>query len=371
MNLSRLARHRDRAPARDPDAALGPEEIVSELYRGLLGREPDEGGLAARATALRDGMSLGAIAHDIAVSSEFAVKQGYIQLSPLDLPNLRELRPERYRSLDGGESVFIAADDGDIDWMERAILEHRYYDSFGVWSPTIDIDKRVTAAFIAGLGPKSCLELGSFTGPVLSLLDERGIDVTGIEISHLAFVLAYPSVKNKIRYGDLLSVDIAGPYDAILAMDILEHLNPRKLPQYVARIADLLSPDGYLLVNSPMFGPDEIFGQTADTYLPEWRATGDESNWLQLHCDARGWPQHGHLIWATPSWWERQFEAHGLIRDREVERRAHDILDESFFNRVAPGRRSFFLLRRANSTPPSPDVSGALERSLQAALAAG
>lgn len=99
-----------------------------------------------------------------------------------------------------------------------------------------------------------------------------------------------------------------------------------------------------------MFGPDEIFGQTADNiYLPKWRAAGDESNWLQLHCDARG--GHSMVIGSgRPRPGGEAVRGACLIRDREVERRAHDILDEPFFNRVAPARRSFHAAAREQHT---------------------
>lgn len=174
----------------------------------------------------------------------------------------------------------------------------------------------MTAALIAGFGARNCLEIGCFTGPVLSLLHERGIETTGVEISHLAFVLAYPSIKNRIRYGDLLTLDLQPPYDAVLAMDILEHFNPLKLDRYLERMRQLLARDGYCLINSPMFGHDEVFGDV-DIPLPEWRAAGPETFWRHLHCDARGWPEHGHLVWASPSWWESRFAAHGLVRDKD------------------------------------------------------
>jgi len=246
------------------------------------------------------------------------------------------------------------------------ILEHRYYDSFGVWSPVIDIDKRVIAALVAGLGTKRCLELGCFTGPVLSLLDEQGIDVAGVEISHLAFVLAYPAIRNRLHYGDLLSVDLPAPFDAFIAMDILEHLNPLKLDRYLARIAALLDRDGYFLINSPMFGTDDVFGEVAPPLLPEWRAAGPSSFWRALHCDAEGWPMHGHLVWASPSWWEQRLAAHGLVRDRALERCVHADLDV-FFERYAPARKSFFLLRHADAKPSvstAERVSAALQRAL-------
>jgi SAM-dependent methyltransferase len=344
----------------------GAEQLVTELYRGLLGREPDAGGLRTHADALDAGLPLAELARNMVASEEFNKKQGYLRVPAALLPNLAELHPQRYRRNEDGSTTFHVDDDADFDWFERMIHEHRYYDSFGVWSPVIDIDKRVIAALVAGLGTKRCLEIGCFTGPVLSLLDEQGIDVAGVEISHLAFVLAYPTIKNRLHYGDLLSVDLPAQFDAVVAMDILEHLNPLKLDRYLARITGLLDHDGYFLINSPMFGADDVFGEAAPPFLPEWRATGPGSLWRALHCDAQGWPMHGHLVWASPSWWEQRLEAHGLVRDREVERRVQADL-EVFFERYAPGRKSLFLLRHADAKPSTSTaerVSAALRRVL-------
>ncbi len=363
MKLSRLRSLWRRGAA----SGAGTEQLVAELYRGLLEREPDAGGLRTHADALDAGVPLAELARNMVGSEEFNKKQGYLRVPAAVLPNLVELHPQRYRRNDDGSTTFRIDDDADFDWLERMIHEHRYYDSFGVWSPVIDIDKRVIAALVAGLGTKRCLELGCFTGPVLSLLDEQGIDVAGVEISHLAFVLAYPSIKNRIHYGDLLSVELPGPFDAVIAMDILEHLNPLKLDRYLARIAALLDRDGYFLINSPMFGRDDVFGEVAPPFLPEWRAAGDASFWRHLHCDAQGWPMHGHLVWASPSWWEQRLAAHGLVRDRALERRVHADLD-AFFAQHAPARKSFFLLRHADA-PASDSVAARVSAALDRALA--
>jgi 2-polyprenyl-3-methyl-5-hydroxy-6-metoxy-1,4-benzoquinol methylase len=91
----------------------------------------------------------------------------------------------------------------------------------------IDLDKRVTAAIARALGAKSCLELGCFSGPVLSLLEQAGIEVKGVDASQLAFVLACPNVRGRVLFGDLLSLNI-DKYDVVLAMDILAR--PRLRP---------------------------------------------------------------------------------------------------------------------------------------------
>ena len=364
MNLSRL-RSLWHHPQRSPGDT--PESLISELYRGLLGREPDQGGLRSHADALRSGTALADIARSMVGSDEFSQRQKYLRVPPTELPDLTDRFPQRYRRNPDGTSTLTISDDREFDELEAAIHEHRYYDSFGVWSPVVDVDKRVTAALVAGFGAKRCLEIGCFTGPVLSLLHERGIDTTGVEISHLAFVLAYPSIKNRIRYGDLLSLDLQPPYDAVLAMDILEHFNPLKLDRYLERMHHLLDRDGYCLINSPMFGHDEVFGDV-DIPLPEWRAAGPTSFWRHLHCDARGWPEHGHLVWASPSWWESRFAAHGLVRDKDVERRIHASL-AGFFATYAPARRTFFVLKREDNAKSSREVADRVADELAGVLA--
>jgi SAM-dependent methyltransferase len=281
----------------------------------------------------------------------------------VNLPDLRQIIPEYYRN-EGHCVVFQAQRDDDFNLLERLITQYHYYDRPGVWGSRVDTDKKVTAALVSGLSASSCLEIGCFTGPVLSLLEEMGLDVAGIETSHLAFSLAYPNILNRMTFGDLLSVPIAHLYDVVLAMDVLEHLNPVKLGGYIDKIASTLSQDGYAVVNSPMFGVDDVFGSVFPAYLKEWRSIGDTAFWRDLDCDGLGWPKLGHLVWASPRWWERMFAERGLFRDRGIEAAVQGRL-KTFFVK-APGRRCLFILRREDNRRQSADVARSVMSAIDA-----
>ena len=355
---------RDGDPAADGSGpGLSYDDIVQELYLGLLERPADAGGFESYLAALRQGAKLCEIIRQIVQSGEFRSRNSPSVFPSPVLPDLTELFPNKYIQKSSDSSVFVASADEDFAFLESLIAKYRYYDSFGVWSPEIDLDKQVTAAVIRGLGARNCLEPGCFTGSVLSILADKGLDVCGVEVSHLAFLLAHPNIRQKIRFGDLLEMHFDTAYDAVLCMDILEHLNPLSLGRYISRISELLAQDGFVYVNSPMFGPDDVFGTVFEPYLPAWREAKPENFWRHLHCDANGWPMHGHLVWASPLWWEQTFAQHGLVRDRDIEQALHRLLD-GFFATSAPARRCFFVLRHPEFSPDA----GILAASLAAAM---
>ena len=328
---------------------LSAERVAIALYRGILDREPDLGGLRDKIELLSSGHVLEEVIRTFIGSPEFRSRMLRAATPSVDLPDLTQMMAKRYRkNAYGGDAatIYDARTDQDIERMAALIERHRYYDAFGVWSSLIDLDKEVTAAIVRGLGAKSCFELGCFTGPVLSLLAEAGIEVTGAEVSHTAFTFAYPNVRHSLLYGDLLGLDIDRRFDVILCMDVLEHISPLCLDQYIARLASLLVEDGMLYVNSPMYGYDPAFGTVFSSYIDEWRSAGDGAFWRDWPCDEKGWPQHGHLVWADVNWWSRLFQAHGLVRDHAIEGVIHHRLSH-FFDQ-APARRTLFVLRRPN-----------------------
>src|SRR6185503_19890042 len=100
-----------------------------------LGREPDLDGLNHYRRVLAEGVGRTAVLLDIMRSDEFAAKL----TRPHDavaLPDLRAERPDRFRRTvdrSNGESitVFDIAAPADVDWLERAILDHGYYEKPG------------------------------------------------------------------------------------------------------------------------------------------------------------------------------------------------------------------------------------------------
>jgi hypothetical protein len=183
---------------------LANDDIIREIYLGIFERSPDIGGFESAITALRKGAPLSDIIRNMVASEEFASRNKTALAPSIVLPDLTTLYPDKYVRKGPDSAIFNASSDDDFKLMESLIVRNRYYDSFGVWAPKIDLDKRVTAAIVRGLSAQSCFELGCFTGSVLSLLAEQGVDVCGVEVSHLAFLLAHANVHEKIRFGNLL-----------------------------------------------------------------------------------------------------------------------------------------------------------------------
>ena len=344
---------------------LPPERVAIALYRGILERKPDVAGFSEKVDRLRSGKALEQVIRTLIGSPEFRSRFIRSLVPAVPLPDLRVSIPDRYeiQSVAGVPmTVYVARNDADIALMASLIDKHRFYDRFGVWSPVIDPDKDITAAIVRGLGARSCFELGCFTGSVISLLADAGVNILGTEVSHLAFAFAQPNIREAMIFGDLLTVDIERRFDVVLCMDVLEHISPLKLAHYIQRLLSLIDDDGYLYVNAPMWGKDRVFGVFEEPYLDEWLTVGDQSYWRHWPCDDKGWPVHGHLVWASPEWWEQKFHDYGLVRDIAIEQAIHQNLT-SFFKQ-ATGRRCLFVLRRVANHRSSAAVAAAVHNAL-------
>jgi len=344
---------------------LPPERVAIALYRGILERKPDPAGFRRTVTRLQSGKALERVIRTLIRSAEFRSRFVRSVAPEISLPDLRASIPDRYELQSVGGSpmtVYLARTDTDIALMESLIDKHRFYDRFGVWSPVIDPDKEITAAIVRGLGAHSCFELGCFTGTVISLLADAGVSVLGTDVSHLAFSFAQPNIREAMMFGDLLTLDIERRFDVVLCMDVLEHISPLKLDNYIEKLVSLINEDGYLYLNAPMWGEDHIFGVFEEPYLEEWLSVGSQSYWRNWPCDEKGWPIHGHLVWASPGWWEQKFRDYGLFRDYRIEQAVHQ--DLAGFFEHAIGRRCLFVLRRITNRRPSATVATAVHKAL-------
>jgi hypothetical protein len=348
-----------------PREVFSREHVAAALYRGILGREPDPAGFRDNLALLRAGEPLERVVRSFIASPEFRARTLESTVPVTPLPDLRAANPACYETQPVAGlpmTVYVARHDADIDQMASLIETHRFYDRFGVWSPVIDRDKEITAAIVRGLGARSCFELGCFTGSVMSLLENAGVSVLGAEVSHLAFAFAFPNVRDAMMFGDLLSLEIDRRFDVVLCMDVIEHISPLRLDHYIDKLLSLVDQDGYVYLNAPMWGKDHIFGVFEEPYLQEWLTIGDKSYWRHWPCDDKGWPVHGHLVWASPDWWERKFCDYGLVRDTTIEQAIHYNL--SAFFEEARGRRCLFVLRRPGNRRSSAAIATAVHSAL-------
>lgn len=322
--------------------------FLEKAYREILGREVDQDGFDYYARALREGHPRTSVLISLVRSEEFTSRLA--KRAPDILP-IRPLRPSQYREDEDvlnhtPVAVFEARSDADFDWLETMIAEHGYYERPGVWNLGIDVDKRVMAEMLSVFAPERALEIGCASGAVLECLRALGIQAEGVEISRLALERAFPGVRNRIHAGDLLALALAGPYDLVFGLDIFEHLNPNRLDAYLSRIAGLLGEGGYLFANVPAFGADAVFGTVFPLYVRGW---GGESlpgrRFSLLPVDEHGYPLHGHLVWADSAWWVARFEAHGLRRERGIERALHDKYDP-YMDARSRARKAYYVFSR-------------------------
>lgn len=105
---------------------------------------------------------------------------------------------------------------------------------------------------LEGRAPCRILDVGCSGGLLAERLRRQGHEVTGIDITEI------PGVRNRTDafvVADLtagLPVEVTGPYDVVIAGDVLEHLpRPEVLLQDVRKV---LAPGGEVLVSIPNFG---------------------------------------------------------------------------------------------------------------------
>jgi len=345
-----MRRFLKRLQARLELALAGDRAFIERAFREILGRDPDLDGLNHYRRVLGDGVGRTAVLLDI-LRSEESVGRLVKPRDALVLPDLRAERPDRFReTVDraNGETitVFDIASPADVDWLERAILDHRYYEKPGVWNLGVDSDKRVVAEIIAAFAPSQALELGCAAGAVLDCLDDVGIAAEGVEISTMAIAKASPRVRPRIHQGDLLLLDLPHAYDMVFGLDVFEHLNPNRIDDYVERLARITAADAMLFCNIPAFGDDPVFGTVFPFYVDGWASDAAAGRtFSSIHVDTLGYPIHGHLTWADWRWWVERFAAHGFARAPEIERTLHRKYDD-FMTKHAPARRSFFVFAK-------------------------
>jgi cyclopropane fatty-acyl-phospholipid synthase-like methyltransferase len=113
--------------------------------------------------------------------------------------------------------------------------------------------ERNLAALIAPLPPgASVLDAGCGSGrPVAHHLDARGLRVTGLDASAALLAHARANVPAAtFLHGDLRTADPGGPFDALVAWDVLFHVPRADHAAVLQRFHGWLHPGGRLLMSA-------------------------------------------------------------------------------------------------------------------------
>ena len=100
------------------------------------------------------------------------------------------------------------------------------------------------------------LELGCGDGWNCGKLAEAGLDVVGVDWSHNAIEHARRMVpKGRFICGDVrdpaIAAQIDGPFDAVVFIEVIEHIPPRDCRDALDLIARQLKPGGTLVLTTP------------------------------------------------------------------------------------------------------------------------
>jgi 2-polyprenyl-3-methyl-5-hydroxy-6-metoxy-1,4-benzoquinol methylase len=97
------------------------------------------------------------------------------------------------------------------------------------------------------------LDLGCAVGVFLSMAEEEGWEVCGVEISEYAVARAKERCKGEVYVGELADICFSeASFDVITMWDVLEHLaHPRKA---LAEAHRILKDDGIILLDTPNEG---------------------------------------------------------------------------------------------------------------------
>ena len=95
------------------------------------------------------------------------------------------------------------------------------------------------------------LEIGSGPGWDADALEDAGLTVRRTDITQ-AFIHLQRDRGKQVDRLDVINDDLGGPYDAVVALHVLQHVEPDDLPAVLAKVAGALHPGGRFLVSIPL-----------------------------------------------------------------------------------------------------------------------
>jgi len=146
---------------------------------------------------------------------------------------------------------------GHATGVATAGLYHEFIDYYG--EPRADVVEFVPP------GAREVLEIGCGRGVTGRLIQERlGCRVTGVELNP---VVAREASRHLHRVvpGDVQTVALEGRYDAILALEVVEHLT--EVEQFFSRLKEWLAPGGRAILSIPNVGHYSV---VADLLAGRW-----------------------------------------------------------------------------------------------------
>jgi len=136
--------------------------------------------------------------------------------------------------------------------------------------------KKVQAQIIKRLAnPRKCLVAGCSNGELVRRSLEAGIDCLGFDVIPGLEHITFPEVRDRIREGSLTAIPFAKDdgFDTLVAVDVLEHIPERDIPQMIAEWRRMGFQKLVLLVNLNQFWfPGHITMRPIEWWAEQWRA---------------------------------------------------------------------------------------------------
>jgi 2-polyprenyl-3-methyl-5-hydroxy-6-metoxy-1,4-benzoquinol methylase len=95
------------------------------------------------------------------------------------------------------------------------------------------------------------LEIGSGPGWDADQLENAGLTVRRTDITQ-GFIDFQRARGKEVDRLDVINDDLSGPYDAVVTLHVLQHVEPGDLPAVLAKVAGALRPGGRFLVSIPL-----------------------------------------------------------------------------------------------------------------------
>jgi 2-polyprenyl-3-methyl-5-hydroxy-6-metoxy-1,4-benzoquinol methylase len=146
-----------------------------------------------------------------------------------------------------------------------------------------------------GIPAGHALEIGSGPGWDADVLEEAGLTVRRTDITQ-AFIDLQRARGKQVDQLDAINDDLGGPYDAVVALHVFQHVEPGDLPAVLTKVAGALHPDGRFLVSIPR-GEDAGW-EVGDSGSPYFRALWSEADFIAVLARAG----------FQPEWTERAVE---------------------------------------------------------------